>query len=55
MSISLEHFDGSFDTLHGGRYWSEVLYCTIMNHLDDLEVKVTDLEILRSSFSLKFL
>ena len=34
------------DTLHAGRYWSEVLCCTIMTHLDDLEVKVTDLEIL---------
>ena len=34
------------DTLHGGRYWSEVLCCTIMTRLDDLEVKVTDLEIL---------
>ena len=28
------------DTLHVGRYWSEVL------RLGDLEVKVTDLEIL---------
>ena len=34
------------DTVHGYRYWSEVLCCTIMIHLDDLEVKVTDLEIL---------
>ena len=34
------------DTLHVGRYWSEVLCCTIMTHLGDLEVKVTDLEIL---------
>ena len=32
------------DTLHVGRYWSEVLFCTIMTHLGDLEV--TDLEIL---------
>ena len=32
-------------TLHVGRYWSEVLCCTIMTHLGDLEVKVTDLEI----------
>ena len=30
------------DTLHVGRYWSEVLCCTIMTHLGDLEVKVTD-------------
>ena len=33
------------DTLHVGRYWSDVLFCTIMTHLSDLEVKVTDLEI----------
>ena len=34
------------DTLHVGRYWSEVLCCTIMTHLGDLQVKVKDLEIL---------
>ena len=34
------------DTLHDGTYWSDVLFCTIMTHLGDLEVKVTDLEIL---------
>ena len=34
------------NTLHVGRYWFEVLCCTIMTHLGDLEVKVTDLEIL---------
>ena len=34
------------DTLYVGRYWSEVLCCTIMTHLGDTEVKVTDLEIL---------
>ena len=34
------------DTLHVGRYWSDVLCCTIMTHQGDLEVKVTDLEIL---------
>ena len=34
------------DTLHIDRYWSEVLCCTIMTHLSDLDVKVTDLEIL---------
>ena len=28
--------------LHVGRYWSEVLFCTIMTRLVDLEVKVTD-------------
>ena len=43
------------DTLHVSRYWSEVLCCTIMTHLGDLEVKVTDLEILCLSFWLKFL
>ena len=25
------------DTLHVGRYWSEVLCCTIMTHLGDLD------------------
>ena len=34
------------DTLHVGRYWSEVLCYTIMTHLGDLEFKVTDFEIL---------
>ena len=38
------------DTLHFGRYWSEVLCCIIMTHLVDLEVKVTDLEILCQIF-----
>ena len=28
------------DTLHVGRYWSEVLWGTIRTHLGDLEVKV---------------
>ena len=32
--------------LHVGRYWSEVLCCIIMTHISDLEVKVTDIEIL---------
>ena len=31
---------GQVDTLHVGRYWSEVLCCTITTHLIDLEVKV---------------
>ena len=39
------------DTLHVGRYWSEVLCCAIITYLGDLEVKVTDLE----NFVLKFL
>ena len=34
------------DTLHVVRYWAEDLYYTIMTHLSDLEVKVTDLAIL---------
>ena len=34
------------DTLHAGRYWSEVLCCIITTHLGDIEVKATDLEIL---------
>ena len=33
-------------TLHVDRYWSEVLCCIIKTHLGDLEVKVTDLEVL---------
>ena len=34
------------DTLHVGRYWSEVLCSTIMTHLGNLEFNVTDLQIL---------
>ena len=34
------------DTLHVGRCWSEVLCSTITIHQGDLEVKVTNLEIL---------
>ena len=33
-------------TLPDVRYWSEVLCCTIMTHISDLVVKVTDFEIL---------
>ena len=43
------------DTLHIDRYWSEVLCCTITTHMSDLDVKVTDLDILCESFWLKFL
>ena len=43
------------DTLHDVRYWSEVLCCTITPNISDLEVKVTDFEILSLSFWLKFL
>ena len=42
-------------TLPDIRYWSDVLCCTITTHIDDLEVKVTDFEILSYSFWLKFL
>ena len=38
------------DTLHIDRYWYQVLCCTITTHLDDLEVKVMDFEILYSGF-----
>ena len=34
------------DTLPDVRYWSEVLCCTILIHVSDLKVKVTDFEIL---------
>ena len=34
------------DFLHVGRYWSEVLGCTITTHLVALEVKVADIELL---------
>ena len=34
------------DTLPDVRYWSEVECCTITTHISDLEVKVTDFEIL---------
>ena len=34
------------DTLPVVRYWSKVSCCTILTHLGDLEVKVTDFEIL---------
>ena len=34
------------DTLPDVRYSSEVLCCTIMTHISDLEVKVTDFDIL---------
>ena len=33
------------DTLHAGTYWSEVLCCTIMTHLGDLEVKVMEFSV----------
>ena len=35
-----------FDILPDVRYWSEVLCYTTLTHFSDLEVKVTDLEIL---------
>ena len=33
---------GDTSTLHVDGYWSEVLSCTIMTHLGDLEVKFMD-------------
>ena len=42
------------DTLHVGRYLSEVLSCIITTHMGDLEIKVTDLKILCLSFGFKF-
>ena len=42
------------DTLHVGRYWSEVLCGTITTHLGDLEVKVTDLKIFLFKFLVSF-
>ena len=46
----LSFFIDQVNTLHVGRYWSEVLFCTITTHLGELEVKVTDLEIFGQSF-----
>ena len=41
------------DILPDVRYWSEVLCCAILTHISDLEVKVTDFEILCLHFWLK--
>ena len=43
------------DILPDVRYWSKVLWYTILIHISDLVVKVTDFEILCLSFWLKFL
>ena len=43
------------DTLHVGRYWSEVLCCTITAHLVDNEVKVMDKKYCVQVFGLSFL
>ena len=43
--ISLYLFNMKMDEVYSlpvGRYWSEVLCCTIKTHLGDLEVKVMD-------------
>ena len=40
----LKLFMDQVDTLRVGRYLSEVLCCTIMTHLGDLDIKVMDLE-----------
>ena len=34
------------DILPDVKYWAEDLCCTILTHMSDLEVKVTDFEIL---------
>ena len=43
------------DTLHVGRYWSEVLCCTIMTRPGELEVKVMALKILVKVLGKRFL
>ena len=42
------------DTMPVVRYWSEVLCCTIVTHLSDLEVKFVDFKISCLGFWLKF-
>ena len=44
--LMYEHHTALVDTLPDVRYWSEVLCCTIITHVSDLEIKVTDFEIL---------
>ena len=39
------------DTLHVGRYWSEVLCCTIMTHMGDLELKSQTLKFYVKAFA----
>ena len=41
------------DILSDRRQWSETLCCTILTHVSDLEVKVTDFEMLRLIFLVK--
>ena len=43
------------DILLDVRYWSEILCSAILTHLNDLDVKVTNFEILCLRFWLKFL
>ena len=38
------------DTLHVGKYWSEILCCTIMTQMGDLDIKVKDMKFLVSVF-----
>ena len=40
LNILMDHVN----TIYVVRYWSELLFCTIMNTLGDLKVKVTDLK-----------
>ena len=43
------------DTMPVVRYWPEVLCCTVVTHMSDLEVKATDFDTLCKSFWLKIL
>ena len=43
------------DALHVDRYWSEVLCCSIMTNLSELEFKVTDFENLLKFLTVYFL
>ena len=56
FNLCLYLLDMSMDqvgALHVRRLWSEVLCCTIMTKLSDLEFKVTHVDILSQSFCLK--
>ena len=42
----LTHLIELFDTLPEVSYWSKIFYCIIFTFLSDLDVKITNLEIL---------
>ena len=46
VKVSSEALAGSCSYFAWCKYWSEDLCCTIVTHINDLEVKVTDFEIL---------